>query len=115
MPLSYSFGGPNTRRQDRDSQLGRVARDRSGLAQLVEQLTVNQRVVGSSPTSGATKRRALAHARALLYLPHALTAHSVDRSGEAGNQSDMLDVSLAHSADDCTAGGGRLSNSAGRF
>jgi hypothetical protein len=31
-------------------------RTRSRIAQLVEQLTVNQRVVGSSPTSGATSK-----------------------------------------------------------
>jgi hypothetical protein len=35
---------------------GHAARTRSGLAQLVEQLTVNQRVVGSSPTSGELKK-----------------------------------------------------------
>ena len=46
----------------------RPSSTRSGLAQLVEQLTVNQRVAGSSPASGATNERALANARALLHL-----------------------------------------------
>jgi len=42
-------------------------RDPSALAQLVEQLTVNQRVAGSSPAGGANSRKA-AYSAAFLWV-----------------------------------------------
>ncbi len=46
-------GGFGTLSRGSEWLVERGSAGRSGLAQLVEQLTVNQRVVGSSPTSGA--------------------------------------------------------------
>src|SRR5581483_8608201 len=79
-----------TRSPGRDRQLWAVA-SRSGLAQLVEQLTVNQRVAGSSPASGAMNERALANARALLQCSHALSTSNVHRPANRRNSRKIVE------------------------
>ena len=100
--MDATFPAPRVQRKGAAPGTANYGRSpRSGLAQLVEQLTVNQRVAGSSPASGAMKQRALANARALF---DALTRvqHSASRPGITGRSNYLLEMLLAHSAVDCT-------------
>lgn len=82
----------------------------SAIAQSVEQLTVNQRVAGSSPASGAMKRKSPRKREGSFASPHARHDSSVRRPGRCRNPPKTAEKSLALHSRTIVLISGRLVN-----